>query len=87
MTRIVLLIAAMLAVLCCQASPGRAQAYGNAPWCAVIDQGGGDVVWQCEYQTAAQCAPNVIAGNRGFCNINPTYIPPQGVPRRWHSHQ
>jgi hypothetical protein len=45
-------------------------AYGDAPWCAVINIGKG-VTWDCQYQTVEQCVPNVIAGNRGFCNLNP----------------
>lgn len=47
--------------------------YGPAPWCAVISTGNGNVTWDCQYATAAACAPNVIAGNRGFCNPNPGY--------------
>jgi len=82
MMRIGFAIASVAVVLCFAISPGRAQSYGNAPWCAVANQGGGDGVWDCQYQSAAQCAPNVIAGNRGFCNINPTYVPPQWAPRR-----
>jgi hypothetical protein len=26
--------------------------------------------------------PNVIAGNRGFCNVNPTYVPAAAGPAR-----
>jgi hypothetical protein len=25
----------------------------------------------CRYRTVEECVPNVIAGNRGFCNLNP----------------
>jgi hypothetical protein len=46
-------------------------ASGNAPWCAVIERGDGDSTWECEYRTVEECAPNVVAGNRGFCNLNP----------------
>jgi hypothetical protein len=66
-----------IAALCAAATlsftvPTRpAQAYGDAPWCAVINLGTGDVVWECEYRTAEECAPHVLAGNRGFCNVNP----------------
>jgi Protein of unknown function (DUF3551) len=89
MTRILFVMAAVMAVLCCKISSGQAQSYGNAPWCAVVNQGDGEVVWDCEYQTVQQCAPNVVAGNRGFCNVNPTYVPPQGPPmhRRRHTYQ
>jgi hypothetical protein len=39
----------------------------------VQNLGAGDVVWDCEFRTAEACAPHVIAGNRGFCNINPSF--------------
>jgi hypothetical protein len=56
---------------------------GNAPWCAVQDLGTGDVEWDCEFRTVEACVPNVIAGNRGFCNINPSFVPPAyGAPPR-----
>ena len=42
-------------------------AFGNAPWCAVVNLGMGDVYWDCQYRTVEECVPNVIAGNRGFC--------------------
>ncbi len=90
MTRIVLIIAAAMAALCCEISPGQAQFYGNAPWCAVSNRGGGNVVWDCQYQTMQQCVPNVLGGNGGFCNLNPAYVPPQRAApryRRQHAHQ
>ena len=46
------------------------RAYGDAPWCAVIDLKG-DVYWDCQYRTVEAGVPNVIAGNRGFYNLNP----------------
>jgi hypothetical protein len=61
--------AALAAATCCSLTPGWA--YGNAPWCAVIEVGEGSVVWDCQYRTVEECAPNVVAGNRGFCNLNP----------------
>ena len=54
----------------------QAGSYGNAPWCAVQNLGAGDIVWDCEFRTAEECAPHVIAGNRGFCNINPSWTAP-----------
>ena len=50
-------------------------ASGNAPWCAVIELGTGEVYWDCQYRTFEACVPNVLAGNRGFCNVNPTAAP------------
>jgi hypothetical protein len=67
----------------------HAATYGNAPWCAVTNSGGGDMEWDCEYQSAAQCAPEVIAGNRGFCNLNPAgpqYAPAPPVSHRKRHH-
>lgn len=57
-------------------SAAHAGSFGNAPWCAVQDLGAGDVVWDCEFRTVEQCVPQVIAGNRGFCNVNPSFVPP-----------
>ena len=56
------------------------QAFGDAPWCAVINIGTGTVYWDCQYRTVEECVPNVIAGNRGFCNLNPWPGPTQVVP-------
>jgi hypothetical protein len=66
-----------------------AQAYGSAPWCAVIDVGWGDVVWDCQYHTFEACVPNVLAGNRGFCNLNPAGPGWQwrGANRTRHHHK
>lgn len=67
----------------------RAATYGNAPWCAVTNSGSGDMEWDCDYQSAAQCAPAVVAGNRGFCNLNPAgpqYAPAPRLSHRKHHH-
>ena len=56
--------------------PAHAGSFGKAPWCAVQNLGAGDVVWDCEFRSVEECAPHVIAGNRGFCNINPSFVPP-----------
>ena len=45
----------------------------QAPWCAVMNYGTGSMYWDCSYATIEACTPNVIAGNRGFCNRNPYY--------------
>ena len=91
MIRITLAIAPLAAILGFTLSPAKAQTYGNAPWCAVRELGTGEVEWDCEYYSAAECAPTVIAGNRGFCNVNPylAYAPgpgPQPLPARPHRH-
>jgi hypothetical protein len=58
------------------ACAARAGSFGNAPWCAVQNLGAGDIVWDCEFRSVEECVPHVIAGNRGFCNINPGFVPP-----------
>jgi hypothetical protein len=80
-------IAASVAVLALAMPASRAGSYGDAPWCAVQNLGAGDVVWDCQYQTMAQCAPQVLAGNRGFCNMNPAWSPPpSAAPRLYRKH-
>ncbi len=94
MTRIGWTIAGVATLLLLQTASSQA-AYGDAPWCAVIEIGTGEVYWDCQYQTFEQCVPNVVAGNRGFCNNNPTYVPAAAAPpahakhyvrRRPHKH-
>ena len=52
-----------------------AQAY-EAPWCAVIERGTGSVYWDCQYHSFDDCyrRGNILAGNRGFCNLSPYYV-------------
>ncbi len=84
MTRIALFIAAAAALLCLDTPPSRAATYGEAPWCAVRDLGFGDMEWDCEYSSAAECAPTVVAGNRGFCNVNPYFTGASRPVAPWH---
>lgn len=55
----------------------------EAPWCAVVNTGR-NVQWDCSYASMEACQPNVIAGNRGFCNPNPYYGGPPVVEHRRH---
>ena len=41
------------------------------PWCAVSKDGDH---WHCQYRSVEECRPNVVAGNRGFCNPNPYFV-------------
>jgi hypothetical protein len=76
-----LLAAAVLAAaFSIHATPASAGTIGNGPWCAVQNLGTGDMVWDCEFQSAEQCQPAVIAGNRGFCNLNPAWPRYQPAP-------
>ena len=94
MNCILVVIATAAAVLAFEVSSGDAAYIGNAPWCAVVNIGAGAVDWDCEYPSAAACAPNVVAGNRGFCGLNPYHAsaPPNGAThirrarRSTHNH-
>jgi Protein of unknown function (DUF3551) len=81
MMRRILLTAAAAAALCFSASSSQAQYSGVARWCAVISIGTGSVHWDCQYNTVEACVPNVLAGNRGFCQLNPYY----GHPSNYES--
>ena len=72
MLRTALITSAVLSALIALPTLAIAE-YGPAPWCAVVSIGTGGVYWDCQYASAAQCAPNVVAGNRGFCNPNPYF--------------
>ena len=43
----------------------------EAPWCAVSKDGDH---WDCQYSSLEDCRPNVLAGNRGWCNPNPYFV-------------
>jgi hypothetical protein len=78
MVRLTIAVAAVAAALCLQVSSSQAQYYGDAPWCAVLEAGTGAVSWHCYYRTVEECVPNVLAGNRGSCNLNPYFTASRG---------
>lgn len=69
--RLVIVIVAFVAAICFNVPVSHA--YADAPWCAVVSVGNGEVIWDCHYYSVEECRPNVIAGNRGFCNLNPAW--------------
>ena len=79
-----LMLVAVALALTMGAAISPSYAYGDAPWCAVVNIGTGEMYWDCQYQTFDACWPNVIAGNRGFCNVNPTYKPAVAAPATHH---
>ena len=87
MTRLFLVVATASAWLAFGPQPAVADYYG-APWCAVVAAGDGDMQWHCEYQSVEDCRPNVLAGNRGWCNPNPypvaAYSPAENRRSRKH---
>jgi Protein of unknown function (DUF3551) len=66
--------AALTAFLIFDVGPVRAV---EGPWCAFISLGTGNVYEDCQYYALETCVPNVLAGNRGFCNVNPRWVGPQ----------
>jgi Protein of unknown function (DUF3551) len=77
MNRMVFATAAVFAYLTGNLTPAVADYY-EAPWCAVVSTGAGDVHWDCVYRSIEECRPNVLAGNRGFCNPDPYFTPAYG---------
>jgi hypothetical protein len=51
----------------------QSHAYQDAPWCAMMMIGTGSVVERCDYWNLETCTAEVISGNRGFCNQNPSW--------------
>lgn len=70
--RLVLVGATSAAALYFNVPAGRA--FSEAPWCAVADIGTGNMYWDCRYRSFEECRPNVLAGNRGWCNPNPYFV-------------
>jgi hypothetical protein len=64
--RIIFAAVIVLASLTFSLQPATAS---ETPWCAVISDG----YWDCQYNSIEECRPNVLAGNRGFCNLNPRW--------------
>ena len=87
MKRIILIMTLAAAAFAAAALPSSAQASGTARWCAVITIGIGGSYWDCQYASFEQCAPNVVSGNRGWCNLNPAYEGPAAKPRKVARHQ
>ena len=63
----------------------------EGPWCAMSWLGHGGVIRDCHFRTFEECWPNVIAGNRGFCNQNPRWAgwntPVEPVRRHGKRHR
>ncbi len=82
--RIVLVAAIALAAMSLDARPVEAR---EGPWCAFIAVAQGAVYEDCQYYSFEECRPHVLAGNRGFCNVNPRWTGPAAKPRSRHKRQ
>src|SRR6478736_647866 len=74
MTRLIFATSAALAFLASNPQPATAYYYNGAPWCAVVSMGNGNMQWDCAYRSIEECRPNVLGGNRGWCNPNPAFV-------------
>ena len=73
MTRTLSIVALVIAAVSFNAGTTRA---AEGPWCANVDIGTGNVYADCQYYSFEACQPHVLAGNRGFCNVNPRWVGP-----------
>ena len=85
MNRMIIAATAVLVFTGFGLQPAAADYYG-APWCAVIAMGDGDMQWDCQYRSIEECRPNVLAGNRGWCNPNP-YFAAASTPAEPRRHR
>ncbi len=72
MLRFLLVTGLFVAVCGTGARPAAANEL-EGPWCAQAWLGGGGDIRDCHFRTIEECAPTVIAGNRGFCTQNPRW--------------
>jgi hypothetical protein len=86
MMRIVLAAGVFIAAMSFDVGPVKAN---EGPWCAFISLGTGNVYEDCRYRSLEECRPNVLAGNRGFCNYNPRWSGPYepAVRARLHARR
>ena len=79
MMRILSIAALVIAAVSFTAGATRA---AKGPWCANINIGTGNVYEDCQYWSFEACQPNVLAGNHGFCNLNPGGSAPRQTSAR-----
>jgi hypothetical protein len=73
----------LIATVCASAmlADARLVRAAEMPWCAFIAVAEDAVYEDCRYRTFEECYPNVLAGNRGFCNRNPRWTGETAKPR------
>jgi Protein of unknown function (DUF3551) len=71
--RILLIAAVAVSAVSLHARPVIA---AEGPWCAFMQVGVEAVYEDCQYRTFEECRPQILAGNRGFCNPNPRWTGP-----------
>jgi hypothetical protein len=83
--RLVFAVAVSAAALCFNVPVSLAFEHG--PWCAVVNIGTGNVIWDCQYNSIEECVPHVLSGNRGFCNVNPAFGLYAAQPTKHRKHR
>jgi len=83
--RLALAVAGSVAALCFNVP--FSEAFEHGPWCAVVNTGADNVIWDCRYNSFEECVPNVLSGNRGFCNVNPAFGLYAAKPTGLRKHQ
>jgi hypothetical protein len=84
MMRIVLATAMAILAMSFDLRPAAAQ---EGPWCAFITLGEDAAYEDCRYRSLEECQPNVLAGNRGFCNLNPRWTGGSGPAAKPRAHK
>ena len=77
-----MLLAAVIVLAASVFGPHPVKAY-EAPWCAVTSEG----YWDCQYRSIEECRPNVLAGNRGWCNPSPYFVARPTEDRRFRKRR
>jgi len=72
--------AGLAAAIAFAITPSQAATWGHAQWCAVTNNGGDNLMWECVFDTVEECQPFILAGNRGFCSLNPDWRKPDAPP-------
>ena len=80
MTRMLAASAVLTTLIFCLQPAAAAE----APWCAVIQNSTESVYWDCQYSSIEQCRQIVLAGNRGWCNANPYFVPYAAAANKQH---
>jgi hypothetical protein len=64
------LLAAVILTSVMAFDPGPTHASVQGSWCTSIQLAHSEFL-DCHYRTFAECYPNILGGNRGFCVQNP----------------
>ncbi len=80
-------VAMLCAAVLVDVAISRAAPLVEGPWCGVPAGRWSSGIWRCEYWSLEECRAMMVAGDRGHCNMNPSYLdrPPQRPRKRKHA--